>query len=251
LVTASTQAEAWWQLEGSKRGGSVAEKITVQIDSELVARMRAKAIADGLPGAATIPDEALLAALIRAELGDQVVWVNSKFGLNLRTVAVTGGVLRTLADKEKLTVLSRQAGWLKVHTADGAVGWVSEDFVTTQEPGAVEVTPIEGTPASGTVWVRSEFGLNLRAQPVTGDVLRILADKEELSILGQHEGWLKVRTAGGLVGWISTKFVTDVDPHTPSPIMGNVRGIHGSAGVVAPHPATCGMTGSTNSRAWA
>jgi hypothetical protein len=212
----------------------VADKITVQVDSDLVAKMRAKASADGLPGADTIPDEELLAALIRAELGDEVVWVNSKFGLNLRTVPVTGGVLKTLADKVRLTVLGRQAGWLKVHTADGVVGWVSADFVTAQEPQPVDVTPVEVTPASGTVWVRSEFGLNLRAEPVTGNVLRILADREKLTVVGSHEGWLKVRTTGGLVGWVAVKFVSDVDPQPPTPSKINVRGIHGSAGVVAP-----------------
>jgi hypothetical protein len=142
----------------------VADEINVRIDAALVDKLRAKAIADGLPDARTIPDEALLAVLIQAEVGDEI------------------------------------------------------DVVTQ--------------PA--TVWVDSRFGLNLRAQPVSGSVRRILSDKAELTVLAQQEDWLRVRTADGLEGWVSARFVSDVDPFPPAPRKGNMRGIHGSAGVVAP-----------------
>lgn len=142
----------------------MADKITVRIDAALVEKMRAKAIADGLPNARTLPDEELLAALIQAEVGEEI------------------------------------------------------DVVT--EPT--------------TVWVKSRFGLNLRAQPVSGSVKKVLADKAELTVLAQQEDWLQVRTTDGLEGWVSVGFVTDVVPTPPTPKKGNVRGIHGSAGVVAP-----------------
>jgi len=150
----------------------VGEKISIKIDAALVERMRTKAIADGLPGAGTIPDELLLAALIRAELGE--------------------------------------------------------------EPPTEEPPPIDVTPTGDTLWVRAEHGANLRGRPVTGDILRVLPDREKLARVDSKENWLLVRTTDNLLGWISATFVTEVNPFPPIPPKGNVRGIHGAAGMVAP-----------------
>ena len=139
------------------------EKLTVRIDADLVQKMRAKAIADGLPNDRSMPDEELLYALIRDYLGP--------------------------------------------------------------EAGIIDITP-----TAGTVWVSSEFGLNLRSQPVTGEVIRVLADGEELALLGQRGDWLQVRASDGAEGWVSAEYVIKEE----LPPKGNVRGIHGSAGVVAP-----------------
>ena len=141
----------------------MAQKITVQIDAALVQKMRAKAIADGLPNARSIPDQELLSALLLAALGE--------------------------------------------------------------EP---EITVIE--PAAGIVRVTSEAGLNLRREPVSGEVIRILADHEELTLLDRQGDWLQVRTADGVAGWVSADYVSEEQ----LPPRDNVRGIHGSAGVVAP-----------------
>lgn len=139
------------------------KKLTVKVDAALVQRLRARAIADGLPDAGSIPDQELLSALIRAHLGEE--------------------------------------------------------------------------PVPGSVWVTAEAGLNLRAQPVTGQVLRVLAYREELVKLGQQEGWLQVRASDGLTGWVSADLVADAKPvpeERPVGEKGNVRGIHGSAGMIAP-----------------
>jgi hypothetical protein len=147
----------------SERREDVGRKINVQIDAALVQKMRDKAIADGLPNARSIPNEALLEALMRAYL-----------------------------DKEP----------------------------------PVDVTG----PVSDRVWVMARAGLNLRAQPVTGQVLKILTFEEELTKVSQQGAWLQVRTSDGLTGWVSAEFVSDKEPLRKD----NVRGIHGSAGVVPP-----------------
>jgi len=160
----------------------VGQKVTVQIDAALVEKLRNKAIADGLPDAHSIPDEELLAALIRSEL---------------------------IEETEPI------------------------------EPEPIEPEPIEITPAADTVRVVSQYGLNLRPQPGTGDPIKILADQEELTVLDEQNEWLQVRTADGLVGWVSADFVIRTKPVSPLPVppKGNVRGIHGSAGTVAPPKA--------------
>jgi hypothetical protein len=149
----------------------VGDKLTVRIDAALVAKLRAKAVADRIPDADTIPDEALLAALIRDAL---------------------------------------------------------------REEAQPEPEPSVGIAVTATVWVQSEFGLNLRDGPASGAVLRILQDREKLTVLSQREEWLQVRTSDGTVGWVALAFVTEGKPQPPLPAKGNVRGIHGSAGVVPP-----------------
>ena len=125
------------------------DKITVHIDAALVDKMRAKAIADGLPNAHSIPDEELLAALIKAEVGEAApitgapvevtpelptVWVDFKGGLNLRDKPAMGEVVRILTDKEELTALDQQEGWLRVRTIDGLTGWVLAKHITDVDP---------------------------------------------------------------------------------------------------------------------
>jgi uncharacterized protein YgiM (DUF1202 family) len=140
----------------------VGTKIIVQIKAALVSKLRDKAISEGLPDARTMPDEALLAALIRAKL---------------------------------------------------------------------KSPPSDVQPSVETVWVTAKDGLNLRRQPVSGSVIRTLLYRTELTVLDHKDGWMKVRTADGLTGWLSANFVSDKPPR---PEKGNVRGIHGSAGMVAP-----------------
>jgi uncharacterized protein YgiM (DUF1202 family) len=219
-------------------------KLTVQIDASLVAKMRAKAIADGLPNARTMSNEDLLEALILDLVGEEVeeptpsnvVWVKSQYGLNLRAQPVSGTVLKTLDDGEELSVLSQQGDWLQVRTSDGVTGWVATEYVTREAPsvpGEV-VTP----PSLGTVWVQPQDGLNLRAGPVSGAILRTLSFGDELSVLGRQGNWLRVRTSDGAIGWVAAEYVSEEKPaapdFTPPADKGNVRGIHGSAGMVAP-----------------
>jgi SH3-like domain-containing protein len=153
------------------------------------------------------------------------VWVTAAAGLNLRAAPVTGDVLKILSVGEKLAVLDREAGWLQVRTPQGLTGWVLGDYVSEQEldPGSI-------TPVSGTVWVTAEDGLNLRDTPVSGNVLATLAYGSKLTLQGQTDNWLQVRTTDGRVGWVAGAYVDEDGP----PHKGNVRGIHGSAGIVPP-----------------
>jgi hypothetical protein len=102
-----------------------------------------------------------------------------------------------------------------------------------EEP-SVDDASIGVKPAAETLWVKHEYGLNLRSEPITGEVLKVLLDKEKLTVLSRHGDWLEVQTEDSFVGWVSVTFLTDVDPYPPFPPKGNVRGVHGSAGAAAP-----------------
>jgi hypothetical protein len=95
--------------------------------------------------------------------------------------------------------------------------------------------PVEVVPTPVTVRVKSRSGLYLRGRPVAGSaVIKILADQEELRVLGQQEEWLEVQTTDGTTGWVLAPFVTQVGTHTSVSPQRNVRGIHGAAGAAAP-----------------
>lgn len=172
------------------------DRMIVQIDVALVHRMRAIAIADDLPDAGSIPDEALLAALIRAEVGEEAEPVVES------PIEVTPEPV------------------------------VEPPVEVAPEP--VTEPPLEVTPKPVTLWVNAKYGLNLRTELVAGEVMKILADREELTILDRQEDWLEVRTADGLTGWVLAKFVSEARPIPPVLAKGNVRGIHGAAGAAAP-----------------
>jgi hypothetical protein len=177
----------------------VGPKIRVHIDAELVQKLRDKAVGDGIPDADTIPDEELLAALIRAELAQGP----------------------PPSEEEP-------------SSAD-------EPLPSEEEPSSVDEpapsgggTPVTVTPPAETIWVRFEHGLNLRDAPENGAVIRILADRERLTVLDRQDGWLYVQTLTDLTGWVAAEYITAQDPYPDIPPKGNVRGIHGAAGYVAP-----------------
>jgi hypothetical protein len=175
----------------------VGDKIKVKVFPGFVEKMRAKAIADGVQDADTIPDEELLTALIRVELG--------------QPIQPTGRPPRKAPSVEEPP------------TDDGS---------PEQPPRATDEVRV--TSPEEVVWVRHDLGVNLRDRPVNGEVVGYLPDMEKLLVIRGEGDWLEVRTTDGHTGWVPIKFVTDVDPNPPIPPKGNVRGIHGSAGMAAP-----------------
>ncbi len=140
----------------------MSQKVTVQLDADLLAKLRAQ----DPHGLAILSDSDLVTTLLKKELGEEI------------------------------------------------------EVTRKPEPPSVTVKK---------VWIDSRFGLNVRAEPETGEVLEIAADEAELEVLDEKEDWLKVRTPSGKIGWVSSEFVADEKPPK-----GNVRGIHGSAGMIAP-----------------
>lgn len=106
-------------------------------------------------------------------------------------------------------------------------------------PAAGEKAPDPGGPeqpkiTTGCVWVNAEMGLNVRAEPISGEVLEVTPHLSELLVLDMKANWIQVRTPTGVVGWVSQDYVLDEKPSRPP--KGNVRGIHGAAGMAAPPP---------------
>jgi SH3 domain protein len=62
--------------------------------------------------------------------------------------------------------------------------------------------------AAQTAWVTDSFEITLRTGPSTENkILEMLPSDTRLSILETREGWLRVRTAEGDVGWVLERYI--------------------------------------------
>lgn len=123
--------------------------------------------------------------------------------VNLRSGSSTSyDIVVKLNKGTAVTVYSTENGWHRVKTADGKVGFISADFVSTTAGGF----------SYGTVSAR---GVKLRTGPSTSyDKIAELDKGTELIIYALENGWYKVKTDTGAEGHISADFVstaTDAD----------------------------------------
>lgn len=140
--------------------------------------------------------------------------------LRLRQGASTSTrVLDGLSYGSKLKVLSApQNGWVKVQTSSGKVGYVSAQYVKlTYSSGGQQSNTTGGNtqskpkpvPSALTGAVVTADVLRLREGPSTStSVLGSLPNGTSLKALGTPQnGWLKVQTSGGKVGYVSVQYV--------------------------------------------
>jgi len=129
------------------------------------------------------------------------------YGVNMRTQpSLSGKVIRMLNRGEDIHVIGEASGnWLKIQTKSGTIGYISDDDKYTDYDGFnTEVT----------------YGVNVRTQPsASSKIVRMLKRGEDIRVLAEAEGnWLKVRTEGGTVGYISAdEKYTDYDGNDSAP----------------------------------
>lgn len=79
-----------------------------------------------------------------AQSADEVLYVRAQAAIPLLSgPAAEAVVLRRLAPGDRLTVVSRQPGFVEVAMPDGASGWMRETDVTAVAPPAVRVSSLE------------------------------------------------------------------------------------------------------------
>jgi uncharacterized protein YkwD len=95
----------------------------------------------------------------------------------------------------------------------------------TPAPTATPTATPTSTPATREVYVDSDNGLNLRADPSsTATLLRTLAGGTRLTAIGAANppdaggiAWQNVRTADGQSGWVAAQFLIDTQPVAAAP----------------------------------
>ena len=139
--------------------------------------------------------------------------------LNLRRTP-NGTIIGKLAKNTPVTILQGNSnGWTKVQTDSGQVGYVSSQYVAIGEP-----TPPTPPPTTQKGYINTQSkNLNLRSSP-NGAIIGKLAKNTPVTILqGNSNGWTKVQTDSGQVGYVSSQYVAIGEPPTPPPPSGNVK----------------------------
>ena len=161
--------------------------------------------------------EAASPAAVTLAVGDQVR-VIARNGLNFRaTASSTGTVIKTLALNSYLTVMDLPgSGWVGVMDADGNYGYVSAEYVVFHRKLPTG-SGNQGNSSGGTskfqvgdtARVIASSGLNLRAAPVNGAVLRALPYGTIVTIKDiSNPDWPKVTpSGGGNNGYVSAEYL--------------------------------------------
>ncbi len=135
-----------------------------------------------------------------------------------------------------LDLIGRQAGWFKVQSAAGMVGWVTADFLAMADGVAARVPVASETQAaaSGSVATVSEARTNLRRGPGTDyDLVARLSAGDRVTLVARHDDWFRIQTANGTTGWVSG----DLIDAAPAAVRG-LRTTNDFPAAPQPQPAT-------------
>lgn len=147
----------------------------------------------GTEEAEEISEEDLFRNLVIAQVNDYV---------NVRSLpSEDGDIIGKLYNNSVGTFISEENGWYQI-TSGTVTGYVKAEYCVTGEE-AVEIAKSVGTRIA-TVNTQT---LYVRTEPTTeSSVLSMVPEGEELLVLEETDGWVKVDVEEG-TGWISTDFV--------------------------------------------
>jgi uncharacterized protein YgiM (DUF1202 family) len=178
---------------------------------------------------------------------ERIATIRNQYGVNARQEpTLDAEVLRILEQGETVVVLDERADpqiegtWLQVQLSEGAIAWISSDFVdiSTQlveaEPGedtspappseSGEVAGVGATaPVTASVTISSPAGLNARTSPSpTADIVATLANGASFTALQLSEDgqWVQVELEDGSQAWVFREFAISDDDLSLLPAAG-------------------------------
>ena len=145
--------------------------------------------------------------------------------LNVRSGKGTDtSIIGTLQNGEIVTVLDNSdVGWVKIKTASGLEGYVAREYLTGAETPSEPTTP--ETPSETTTATVNADVLNVRSGKGTDtSIVGTIRNGETVTVLDNSDaGWVKIRTASGLEGYVAREYLTGTEtpsepttPETPS-----------------------------------
>ena len=123
--------------------------------------------------------------------------------LNIRTGAGTNYSKITMAYKgDTVEILSSSNGWYNVRLSNGKTGWASGDYI-------VKGSSSNSTQVSNGKAKVTASSLNVRKGPSTSySKVGSLSNGQIVDILEKSGTWTKIKTSGGLIGWVSNTYLT-------------------------------------------
>lgn len=166
---------------------------------------------------------------IKGDSSDQAISSNAKIestaSLNIRIgPSVSNGISGVVYKGEIFKVVSKSSnGWYKVVLNDGTTGWASGKYVSlTSENDKTNIanytqnnvrqdTRTQATSSSSQGKVNSSVGLNVRSGAGTGSsVIGTLANNASVNIIGEENGWYKIKLDNGSTGYVGASYISKV-----------------------------------------
>jgi uncharacterized protein YgiM (DUF1202 family) len=130
--------------------------------------------------------------------------------LNVHSSPSTGAsVVGALYKGEKVVVLARSNGWIKVQLPNGSIGWVLASYTSakgsaTKSAGSTATT-VKSTSVKRTVKkATSGVAVNVRRSPsLSAAIVTTIGGSTSYTVLGWSGNWVHVRLSDGTTGWIS------------------------------------------------
>ncbi len=133
--------------------------------------------------------------------------------LNVRTESsINSSIITKVYRGEVVKIIESSNGWYKIKTNSGVVGWSSANYLKINQSSII---PEVDKPTQQEFNLNNKIGivnartLNLRSGAGTNySVISRLKRDESLNIIEESNGWYKVKTSSGLVGWSSSKYIS-------------------------------------------
>ncbi len=138
---------------------------------------------------------------------DKLVMANVEEAVNVRDSASEDGKLLGKFFKEcGGEILEKGNGWTKVKTGD-LIGWIKNDYLMF---GDEAIKLAESSVEKKATCTTDCLRVRKSADP-DGTVLDLLAEGDQIGVLGEEGEWTKVEFSDGDIGYVSSEYVTVAD----------------------------------------
>ena len=147
--------------------------------------------------------------------------------LNVRSGPSTGyNVIGTTYQGNTVEIITSSNGWHKVKLSNGKVGWVSGQYVSLSgDAGNSGNGGSTETPSTGKKATVTASALNVRSGPSTSNgVIGTVYKGNTVEILENSNGWSKIKTSSGQVGWASSQYLSTSGDSSNNGNSGNTSG---------------------------
>lgn len=143
-------------------------------------------------------------------LSGTAVFADTKTGtvtassLNIRSGPSTSySVVGNVYKGNTLQILETSNGWYKVKLSNGKIGWGSGKYIN------VSGDSNSNTPSNGKTGTVTADALHVRSGPSTSNSkITKVYQGQTVNILESSNGWHKIKTPSGHVGWSSSEFIS-------------------------------------------
>lgn len=133
--------------------------------------------------------------------------------LNVRTESsINSSIITKVYKGEVVKIIESSNGWYKIKTNSGVVGWSSANYLKINQgsiSSEVDKPTQQEFNLNNKIGIVNARTLNLRSGAGTNySVISRLKRDESVNIIEESNGWYKVKTSSGQIGWSSSKYIS-------------------------------------------